>query len=242
MRFILIIAILLGGCSDNEPAKPLEIDSNMQSFAITDKYIYVLDKFYYVSRYDLSGNFIDSGTNLVGHQGLGYDGNLWATDHYESRSAIEFTYQDDVIGRYRLFGDDFSSISSATPTVTDTYLIALGYRQGAPVIRVWYKDFHVSGDYSDKYLYEFTGIDTSPIQGIASDNNHIWIVTGGKYGARHLYTFTLEGQLVDKELLSYEAEPEGLYYHNGLYIGLYDHSTGLATVHRQQTSETIASQ
>ena len=85
------------------------------------------------------------------------------------------------------------------------------------------------------YLYMWKTDIPPPIQGIASDNERVWLISGLiELEAKPIYSYSLAGELIDKELFSEgldtvigdKYEPEGLYHHNGLKVGIATGSGG----------------
>ena len=254
MKYMIILCLMITGCSSggssNEPEtkQPFIAYESIQDFAISTD-IYTLSHaggLSYIKRRDESGAVLGQsvGGDVAGHQGLSIDakGYFWSTSYYDGRSAVKFVYADnealDVKGRYTLFNKYFSSNSPVTVAVTRDYLIAKGWhkRKQQAFVKVWYLDtFKESGDYSEKYLYQWKTDIPPPIQGIASDNERVWLISGGyKLEAKPLYTYSLSGELIKKGSFSKGLdtvvgdmyEPEGLDYHNGLKVGILSGSMG----------------
>lgn len=182
-------------------------------------------------RYDMDGPVdayeIDNSASpspYIGHQGLSVEYlrsgvKFWSTSAIGGRYAYRFDY---VAGQplgpgdnYKLFTDGlFANSSSCTPSVSTCglYLIAHGTRWGTmtTVIRVFEMRVLVeggSGDYSDKWLYEWEtqGLvrEGNPLQATACDGANVFLYAGGTgFGSntyKRLYTFSLKGELIMKE-------------------------------------------
>ena len=241
MKYIFII-LLITGCSSGNNSQETEtviIDSissplleityllgggRFQDFAIDDK-IYVLsdnggdstiNTFNHGhSPQDSQGSFT---YDFIGHQGLSYYKGFWSTYRPEKRSMVYFN-EYGLKAVLRLFGDDFSSRSSCTPSVTKDYTAAFGYRSGLNIVRVWYTSLE-AGDYTDKYLHEWEGPTTAPAQGLQIIGDKLWIITGGKNRDKdkHLYQYTLKGQLISDEIITVGKTAKGIYEPEGLGV------------------------
>lgn len=168
-------------------------------------------------------------SNLVGHQGLGFepledDCRLWTTAYrdspsiYTGRHAVRygFTSSGSIYDAqfYLLFGSDFVDSTSCSPTVdvSGRFLIAHGTKTtGTYDTRLRVFDLQEltsggQGDYSDKYLSEFSTdglVDLNyPLQGLASDGACIVAYAGDATTAQNkrLYWYDLKtGKVIFKD-------------------------------------------
>lgn len=183
-----------------------------------------------INRYPLGGGeskrsiaFTKPLNDVVGHQGLGLEYlssgaiRLWSTYYKDSRQVVRYAVSDELpvsdVQIYRLFGSDFRTYVSSTPTVSfdQRYIVAAGKRKGVAyqTIRVWKISDLVkggAGDYSKSWMYEWDVKDIGgagyPLQGIASDGRRVWIIAGNNRidVPKRMVTYSLKGELIDREL------------------------------------------
>lgn len=210
----------------------------VQSFAFDERTrnIYTLqlngvsnDNMSTINRFSLDGEIQQNSAGYstpvsseVGHQGLGLEYlegsafRLWTTGHANSRQAVRYSYTDGGpladIEVYTLFGSDFKSNTSCTPTIShgQSLLVAYGTRTGGTntTVRIWRLADVVDGgpgDYSGSWLYEWDTqglVDSDhPTQGIASDGQVVWLLAGNNninLGKR-LQEYTIEGTLISSD-------------------------------------------
>ena len=268
MRYLLILAMLLAGCSggssDNtEPEQtPNNIYDDIQDFAVSE-YLYTLSHIgsrATIKRYTRDAEYLGESLDTVeiGHQGLSIDryGFFWSTAP-DYRSAVKFIYADDakplVVGIYTLFDDSYNN-SNSTPAIGKGYLVAHARKDSKSTIRVWLlDDLQESGDYSDKFIYEWQPSIVKkdhPLQGIATDGVKVWMISGfAQIEAKPLHTYSMQGELIKSEMFSKgldlaetegtRYEPEGLSYYNGLHVGIVSGVNGARISRIYSTSSAV---
>lgn len=182
-----------------------------------------------INRFDLDGGIgqttLGNSTPVssdVGHQGLAVElldspnFRLWTTGYADSRQAVRYSYTDGAalgdIQLFTLFGPDFESNTSCTPTISygQTYLVAYGTKTGATntTVRVFNLADLVAGgpgDYSGQYVTEWDTVGlvdaTHPTQGIASDGVSVWLVAGNNdiNEPKRFQMYTLAGTLISSD-------------------------------------------
>lgn len=235
MKYLLIIlALIVSGCSGggggSEPSKKKEVNpvifessDKSQDFAFDE----VNNKFYtltdgLITKYSLPDYYLEEQyhTNM-GHQGLSvqYGKGLWSSGTSPRSGAINGD------NHYILFDDSYSRDTSSTPAISkdQRYLVAFGRKGEDTFIRVWDLDAPIN-EYS--YITEFNAgrVVYKPMygQGMASDGEYIYLVTGNKASDNLLYKWDMEGELISKKKLPYEGEPEGLdFYKDSLIVGIW---------------------
>ncbi|MFJ7009393.1 hypothetical protein [Pseudomonas putida] len=182
-----------------------------------------------VNRYPLHGGESKSSQgftkplgSVVGHQGLGLEYlesggiRLWSTYYKDLRQVARYSYSDGMpvgdVQVYRLFGPEYRSYVSATPTISldQKYLIAAGKKKGVDyqTLRVWrIADLikEKGGDVSQTWVYEWDvkgviGRDY-PLQGIASDGSRVWIIAGNNKidVPKRMVVYSLRGKRLDSD-------------------------------------------
>lgn len=180
------------------------------------------------------------GGSAIGHQGLGYqagpDGPLfWSTDAADKRWVSRYAFAPGgaaTARRFRLFGEDFKSGVSSSPTISldQRYLIAQSQRldSGLTTIRVWrLSDIEDGDDLTTRYRHQWDVTIAGPqhpLQAIASDGRRVWIIAGNARlsDTKRFQERTIGGRLVrasedfrqGKEIAVRHGsvfEPEGLF-------------------------------
>jgi len=162
----------------------------------------------------ISIEYLDSGAAKL--WGSVRNGASYPNGH---RQAIRFDYagNGEVISNvqsYTLFGPEFSfSTNSTMPSVSydQRFLVAAGRKTSrAFTIRVWDLNSLISGgagDYSSSYIYEWlvnedildndAGGSPTPVQGIASDGEKVYILAGNSsLQNKRIHAYSLIGQRI----------------------------------------------
>lgn len=212
----------INGSTTNRGAQSFTIDERTRSLYVLEGGI--VSRFSTDGTRDVKPLDASLVSPVIGHQGLGTEYlpvgiRLWSTSSVGGRFACRFQYAAGVAITasevFELFKvGSFANSTSCTPSVSScgNYLVASGTRFGTQthVMRVFRMDVLRAGgpgDYTDKYLYEFetNGVYRAgnPVQGTACDGQNVFVVAGGTgfepTTYKHLYVYSLSGELVSKE-------------------------------------------